>query len=65
MAKIVKGGRFISKISNSSGDIPTIPKSNDHTLEGWETTDIYDGEWYFNTQDSKAFLGQKTVYMKS
>ena len=61
MAKIVKGARFISKLSDSTLTKPTIPIKSaktdptDHT-SGWKSTDIYIGEWYFNTVDSKAYF---------
>jgi len=55
MAKVVKGARFISKISNSIGVPPTIPANDDHTT-GWKDTDIYVGEWFFNIADSKIYF---------
>lgn len=55
MAKIEKGARFISKYSDSSEIKPTIPTNDDHTT-GWNSTDIYEGEWYFNTADSTAYF---------
>lgn len=63
MAKIVKGARFISKYANSTNIKPTIPvdstqttfQKDDHTI-GWNSTDIYVGEWYFNIYDSKAYF---------
>jgi hypothetical protein len=55
MAKIEKGARFISKYSDSSNIKPTIPSNDDHTT-GWNSTDIYIGEWYFNTKDSTAYF---------
>ena len=63
MAKIVKGARFVSKYANSTNIKPTIPvdstetsfQNDDHTT-GWNSTDIYVGEWYFNIYDSKAYF---------
>lgn len=62
MAKIVKGARFVSKYTNTSNSKPTIPNNNssdylndDHTT-GWNNTDIYVGEWFFNLYDSKAYF---------
>ena len=63
MAKIVKGARFISKYANSTNIKPTIPvnstkstfQNDDHTI-GWNSTDIYVGEWYFNIYDSKVYF---------
>ena len=61
MAKIVKGARFISKYSDSTTTKPTVPigtstkDPTDHT-SGWDSTDIYIGEWFFNTVDSKAYF---------
>lgn len=63
MAKIVKGARFVSKYANSTNIKPTIPvdstetsfQNDDHTT-GWNSTDIYVGEWFFNIYDSKAYF---------
>lgn len=55
MSKVVKGARFISKITDVPGVEPTIPPNDDHTL-GWRDTDIYVGEWFWNITDSKIFF---------
>jgi len=54
MAKVVKGARFISKITEVPGVAPTIPPNDDHTL-GWKDTDIYVGEWFWNITDGKIY----------
>ena len=55
MSKVVKGARFISKITEVPGVEPTIPPNDDHTL-GWRDTDIYVGEWFWNVTDAKIFF---------
>ena len=55
MTKVVKGARFISKISEVPGVEPTIPPNDDHTL-GWKDTDIYVGEWFWNITDGLIYF---------
>jgi hypothetical protein len=55
MSKVVKGARFISKITDVTGVEPTIPPNDDHTL-GWRDTDIYVGEWFWNVADAKIYF---------
>ena len=43
--------RIIQKYSNSTGVVPTIPTSSDHTDGTWLNTDIYPGELFVNTAD--------------
>lgn len=41
--------------TNTSGLIPTIPLTTDHTDGTWLTTDIYIGEFFFNQVDFRMF----------
>jgi len=43
--------RMVVKTSETSGVIPTIPASDDHTDGSWIETDIYKGELFFNKAD--------------
>jgi len=47
--------RIINKRTSDSSVIPTIPNSNNHTDGTWISTDIYEGEFFINTNDNKVF----------
>jgi hypothetical protein len=47
--------RNLIKRTNTTGEVPTIPVSNDHTDGTWISTDIYSGEFFINTADAKAW----------
>lgn len=44
-------GRILVKRSTTSGEIPTIPGSNNHKDGSWSNTDIYKGEYFINIAD--------------
>lgn len=44
-------GRMVPKRSFIAGTRATIPATNDHSLGGWLTTDIYPGEQLYNVVD--------------
>ena len=54
MTRIVKGARLIIKRTETTGELPTIPATNDHT-NGWLDTDIYVGEMFINLPDAKVY----------
>jgi hypothetical protein len=62
-SSLSQGARDVPKYANSTNIKPTIPvdstetsfQNDDHTT-GWNSTDIYVGEWYFNIYDSKAYF---------
>jgi hypothetical protein len=47
--------RILIKRSTTTGVVPTIPASNDHTDGTWIATDIYKGELFFNQADGIMF----------
>lgn len=47
--------RLIQKYSKTTGVVPTVPVSNDHTDGTWLNTDIYEGELFLNTADLKLY----------
>lgn len=47
--------RILIKRSTTTGVVPTIPPSNDHTDGTWIATDIYKGELFFNQADGIMF----------
>jgi hypothetical protein len=48
--------RILIKRSTTTGVVPTIPSSNDHTDGTWLTTDLYKGELFINQVDSKIWF---------
>jgi hypothetical protein len=52
----IQDSRILIKRSTTSGVVPTIPASNDHTDGTWLTTDIYKGELFINQADGKLWL---------
>jgi len=54
MTKILKKARFVLNRSTVTGEVPTIPPNEDHTL-GWINTDIYKGEFFVNTTDNRLW----------
>lgn len=47
--------RRIVKTSTIPGQLPTIPVSSDHRNGDWLPTDIYKGEWFFNSADGTMY----------
>lgn len=47
--------RILIKRSTTTGVVPTVPSSNDHTDGTWIATDIYKGELFFNQADGIMF----------
>ncbi len=47
--------KMIQKRSSTPGEIPTIPASNNHTDGTWNSTDIYEGEFFFNIPDEALY----------
>lgn len=47
--------RILIKRSTTTGIVPTVPSSNDHTDGTWIATDIYKGELFFNQADGIMF----------
>lgn len=43
--------RILIKRTATSGVVPTVPSSSDHTDGTWVATDIYKGELFFNQAD--------------
>jgi hypothetical protein len=56
MAKIEQFSRLINHRVTTSGQLFTIPTSNDHTDETWLSTDLYIGEIGINVTDDKAYF---------
>lgn len=52
------------KGSGTTGIIPTIPVSNDHTDGSWLATDIYDREMFVNTEDLAVFIRCKNTILR-
>lgn len=49
--------KVISLKSNTAGVIPTVPTVSNHKTPGWlSPTDIYEGEFFFNTADQALYL---------
>lgn len=48
--------RILIKRSTTTGVVPTVPSSNDHTDGTWLATDIYKGELFFNQADGIMFI---------
>ena len=53
---ILKATRIVLKQTNSTGDIGTIPSTDDHTDGSWHMTDLYTGEMMLNTVDNKLYI---------
>ena len=47
----------IQKISNVTGNVPTIGVSPDYTDGTWSVDDIYRGEFYLNDPDGRLWIG--------
>ncbi len=43
--------RYVVKTSTTTGEIPTVPATDDHQDGSWLATDIYKGEFFFNRVD--------------
>jgi len=50
--------RILLKRSTVAGTTPTVPASSSHTDGTWVNTDIYEGELFLNTADSRLFTRQ-------
>jgi len=50
--------RILLKRSTVAGTTPTVPASSSHTDGTWVSTDIYEGELFLNTVDSRLFTRQ-------
>jgi len=50
--------RILLKRSTVAGTTPTVPASSSHTDGTWVSTDIYEGELFLNTADSRLFTRQ-------
>lgn len=50
--------RILLKRSTTAGTTPTVPASSSHTDGTWVNTDIYEGELFLNTADSRLFTRQ-------
>jgi hypothetical protein len=48
----IQDSRVLIKRCTTSGVVPTIPASDDHTDTTWLPTDIYKGEFFINLADS-------------
>jgi hypothetical protein len=55
MAKIVQGARVLTKRTDISTVIPTLPPNDDHTT-GWLESDIYEGEVFVNVTDKRVWI---------
>lgn len=55
MAKIIDA-RIKLKRSTNTGEVPTAAPSNDHLDGTWDALDIYKGELFVNTFDTKAWI---------
>jgi len=55
MTKILKKARYVLNRTIETGLIPTVPPNEDHTI-GWINTDIYKGELFLNTMDSRMWF---------
>jgi len=56
MPKIEQFSRLINHSLTTSGQLFTIPTSNDHTDETWLATDLYVGEIGINVTDDSIFM---------
>lgn len=43
--------RLVMKVSDVTGKVATVPLTNDHTDGSWIDTDIYVGEFFWNSTD--------------
>ncbi len=48
--------RIRVKRGTTTGDIPTVPASSDHTDGTWTNKDLYVGELYLNTADDRLWI---------
>ena len=58
MSKIEQFSRILQHRSTTTGDIPTVAPSTDHTDGTWDALDLYVGELFINTADD-------TIYFRS
>ena len=65
MSKNEKFTRLLIKRTDIPGLSATTASSDDHTLlPAWNTTDIYEGEFFFNTVDEKLWIRTKNNIRK-
>ena len=43
--------RIVMKVSDVTGEVATVPSTNDHNDGSWLDTDIYVGEFFWNSTD--------------
>ena len=48
--------RIRLKRSTTTGEVPTVAPSNDHTDGTWDALDVYVGELFLNTTDDKLWV---------
>lgn len=51
----IQDSRILIKSSTTTGIVPTVPSSNDHTDGSWLATDIYKSEMFINVVDGRVF----------
>lgn len=64
MALNIQDARILIKRSTTTGEVPTVAPSNDHTDGTWDALDIYTGELFFNVADSKAWFRSNTAIIE-
>lgn len=52
---IIQDSRIRIKGSTTTGEVPTVAPSDDHTDGSWSALDIYSREMFFNVADKKIF----------
>lgn len=58
MAAITQHSKIIIKRSTTTGVVPTLGVTNDHTDGTWSATDIYVGEFFYNVIDNRLWIGK-------
>ena len=56
MASQTQYSRIILKTLTTSGQVPTVPSSSDHTDGSWIISDLYEGEICLNSIDKNLFI---------
>lgn len=52
----IQNSKILIKRSSTTGVVPTIPVSTDHTDGTWLDTDIYEGEMFINLADERIWF---------
>ena len=60
MAIVKLDSKMVIKRSTNAGETPTIGPSNDHTDGTWTSTNIYEGEFFWNSADEILYLGNSS-----